>query len=550
MPTTRRDVLAAPLALAQGPAAQSLDPALIRRHDDAVNNLLVRQETDRSNRYCGGLRDQDGLWHAGGAAGVLNSLAAAYVCPGSRHRGAGDVLDRIGLAAGFLLRAQHEDGTIDLLTTNFHSTPDLGFVVHAAANAALLLKSAGAAAPYAAVEPFLQRAGRALLSGGVHTPNHRWVVCAALAQLNELLPDPRFERRIAQWLAEGVDIDDDGHFDERSTTIYNAVTDRALLTVAVKTGRPALLDHVRRNLDAMMYLLHPGFEVVTGISRRQDLNTRGDMSRYWLPLRYLAIHDANPRYSAMLAAIEPQAVSLPELLAWPLLRQTPPAPLPLPTDYEKTLTAARAVRIRRGDRSATIALEGNSRFFSLHYGPCAVQAVRFASAFFGKAQFRGERSQQTRQGWLISQELDGPYFQPLDPPAIVPAGQWETTRLRRPRSEVMHLKQSALVRETPGGFALDLSAEGTADVPLAVEISLRPGGALDGCQPDRRHPGTLLLPGGYAVYTAGGKSIRFGPGAGAHRYTAIRGAEPRIEGTTVYLCASTPFRQTLTFECL
>src|SRR5690606_35486785 len=98
----------------------------------------------------------------------------------------------------------------------------------------------------------------------------------------------------------------------------------ALVTIADKLGKPELLEPVRRNLHATLYLLHPNYEVVTEISRRQDRNTVGNMGRYWYALRYLAREDQNGQYETLARAFEPAYGSLADLMADPGLASKGP----------------------------------------------------------------------------------------------------------------------------------------------------------------------------------------------------------------------------------
>jgi len=232
MDVTRRDLLAlmgtaGTLSLsgsgdAQTPAASAAGAAsAVERNDAAVRTLLETQLTDPASPSRGCVPDQFGLHSAGSASGVAETLAASFVHPQSAFHHDRVLLDRIRLAAGFLERAQSPQGNIDLLTTNFNSPPDTGFVVHGVATAARIAQMHGATLIVQALQPFLAKAGGGMAEGGVHTPNHRWVISSALAQINELFPDPRFVRRIDEWLAEGIDIDADGQFTERSTLTYN-----------------------------------------------------------------------------------------------------------------------------------------------------------------------------------------------------------------------------------------------------------------------------------------------------------------------------------------
>ena len=307
-----------------GDAAQAptspLDAALAR-NDDAVRTLLERQVTDPASPFRGTVPNEVGLHWAGPAGGATETLTASFIHPQSRFHDDRAVLERIRLAAGFLERAQSADGNIDLPTSNFNSPPDTGFVVHNVATAAAIARRHGREEITKILQPFLVKAGAGMAVGGVHTPNHRWVICAALAQINELFPDARYVRRIDEWLAEGIDIDTDGQFTERSTLVYNIVTDRCLIVMASKLRRPELLEPVRRNLRALQYLLHADGEVVSEISRRQDQFTRGTVTGHWFPLTYMAVTDKDGRLEALAARAASDGARLSTLLEYPELSQ-------------------------------------------------------------------------------------------------------------------------------------------------------------------------------------------------------------------------------------
>jgi len=537
-PVTRRDLLASAAALAATPAANAAIPReIVQRHDDAVDRLLRSQITDPASRFAGTSEDATGLHTAGAAGGALTAFATAFLQPASKFYHAPLMLERCRLAAGFLERAQSSDGNIDLLVTNFNSPPDTGFVVHGVGSAACLAHRAGSRELLGVMERFLRRAGAGMARGGVHTPNHRWVVSSALAQIQEVFPDPAYPRRIAQWLAEGIDIDADGQFTERSTGVYNTVCDRAFTVLAAKLNRPDLLEPVRRNLNAMMYLLHPGYEVVTEISRRQDQYERQDMAGYWFPLQFLAVNDRDGRFAALARHFAPRAASLTTLMEYPELQESM-EPSAVPDNYEKLLPAVEAWRIRRGPMSATVVLRGDSHFLGFRRGDAVMHSLRFATSFFGKGQFIPTEWKPLDGGYELTQKLEAGYYQPFDPPRRVAAGEWGQVREGRRQTEVCRLTQSARVVETKNGVRVRLRAEGTPNVPVTVEIGLREGGKLEGCVESH---GSWILADGHATYRVGSDTLRLGPGLREHSYTQVRGAASLLPGMRVYLCGYTPF---------
>jgi hypothetical protein len=307
---------------------------------------------------------------------------------------------------------------------------------------------------------------------------------------------------------------------------------------------------VRQNLNALLYLLHSGDEVVTEISRRQDLNTRGTIAPYWFALKYMAMRDGDGRFNALARRWTARAANLAVLMEYPELLEPGPADTPIPEDYERLMPSIGIARLRRGQRSATLILGGGSRFFTFRNGGAIVNAVRFASAFFGKGQFVPRTAEKRGDSYHFEQHLEAGYYQPVDPPRRIPASEIGAARSRRRVTEVCRLEQSAVVTETPRGFNLRIRALGTNDVPLAVEVSLGEGGRLEGCTPLPKVAGAWLLESGQATYRMGNDALRFGPGVASHRYVEVRGAEARLAGTSVYLTGLTPFDHTIRFEAL
>lgn len=528
-------------------------PELIKSLDPALEKSLGRQQPN------GGWHDSHGIPTVMSSAMMFSAMTAAYLAPESTHYHQPELLDRLERAADYLLHAQHPDGTIDLYITNFFSTPDTGFVVQALGPVAEVLRARNEASVRGVqekLETFLRRAGEALITGGIHTPNHRWDVSAALSRCYHLFHDPRYVARIDQWLAEGIDLDSEGQFTENSTGSYDEVSDQAFITMARMLDRPALFEPARKNLEAILYFLHPDDEIATDISHRQDRFQPVSILRYYRCYRFMAWHDQNGRFASVANYIERN--HMPEMgeyaidfMEVPDMRHTLPARQPIQVNYARYYPHSSFVHIRRAGCSATI-LGDDFRFFSFRNGGSVVEAVRMASAYFGIGQFTGPL-RQVPDAYRLEQGLDGFYYQPLPPEDRRPDGNWNLTpRSLREHSNFSHLKSSVEIREVEGGCEMTVTMEGVDQVPMAVEITLRPGGKLTGesliAATDA--PDSHILGDGYAIYELAGNRVQIGRGFRQHNWTQMHRAQPRLEGLSIYMTGFTPLKQTFRFTAI
>ncbi|KQQ18884.1 hypothetical protein ASF48_16185 [Rathayibacter sp. Leaf299] len=485
-------------------------------------------------------RDPATLSHRPSMRGV-KTLVAAFAAPESpRHRDA-SVLSAAGPLLDRLERMQRPDGLFD--SENLASPPDTCFTV----NDAALVLDVIAAHPDPLLEgvaerirALLLRTVEALLVGGVHTPNHRWELTAGLLRLHALTGDPRLRERADEWLAEGIDLQADGLYSERSPNYAAYVSNPSLLVIAEATGEERYRDAVRRNLAVTLDLLEDDLQVETVQSRRQDQTERFDGRSFLSQFREFAVADGDGRFAAVVRAILDRGVTEPEIhlaeaLARPHLAGALSESVPWSSSGTAVFTESGLVRVRAGAVSASVfggsdvprhrriasGLANSAVLVRARRGALVVEAVRVSPHFFGLGPFRPETIVAGPR-IALSSRVEVGYHQPLPASARRPDGDYELGSEGRffgsmsfpaRATSTVALETRAEVSVDEHGVELALDFAGT-DTSWVGEIVLRPGGVLSGVEESA--DGAFLIPaGGSARYRVGAETLEIGPGTGS-----------------------------------
>ncbi len=516
------------------------------------------------------------------------ALAASFVSAGSQYYHSALVVPKLEILCRAIAGQQAADGTVNI--GNLESPPDTAFLVELLCAAAVILQQDNSPALQrvnAAIKDVLIKAGEGLRTGGVHTPNHRWVVCAALARLHTLYPNKKYTDRIEDWLAEGIYMDADGHYPERSAGIYAGVENSSLITMARFLNKPALLAYVRKNLEMTTYYIEPNGEMVTNDSRRQDQYlVKSVVAYYYYSYRYMAIKDDNKKYAALTRQMEHMKSFEEEILNKglfnfledSLLQQPLPESVAASDQYEKLFTTSQLLRIRKGSTTATlfggvdwplIIASGRScspDFFSYRKGNAVLKYMRLSTSFFGMGYFYSDGLKKEGSKYILHKKLTAPYYQPLPKNVRNSKGDYKlgpSTDGRfwnkmdfehRPVSNVKTQDTAIVFTEANGAVQLAISVSGQAGVPVTIELCFGEGGTITGVTTPVN--GNSFLAAGGGEYTRGGDTIRFGPGVMDHkkitdlegeRYSTHFGSL-RTEGMHVFITGITPFTHTLSFS--
>jgi hypothetical protein len=458
---------------------------------------------------------------------------------------------------------------------NLASPPDSAFTINDAALTVRLLRDATWPDDLGSrLTDVLRAAAPALRDGGVHTPNHRWELAAALAQCGVLLDDPGLLDRAREWLAEGIDIDADGLYSERSPIYASRVSNPSLTILADLLDRPDLHGLVHRNLHAQLDLTGRDGTVETVHSRRQDQHDLFPLGPFLGQLTRAALRHSCARCAdgARRAAGAP-GVDAVDVLAEQLLDPALADPLSAgaaPAPGQRLFRDARLLRETRPRVEFTVyggsdvpaagriasGLACNPTFLRMHAGAVAVDSLRLSRDFFGLGPFRAEQMSVTGDRIVLRETVSAAYYQPLPQLDRRDDGGYDLEHEGRFAARMSFAQRSrdlvtltttveVLLRDNGADLAITTAGPATAH---ALEIALSPGGDLTGAVP--LSDGRFELVEGTAIYTRDGDSLHIGPGAGSgpdrppvyrpgEAYT-VTGGTDALGGTRLYVTWRSP----------
>ena len=457
-----------------------------------------------------------------------------------------ELLERMTIAADYLLSVQRETGLIDLRNVNYDSAPDTGFAIQLLA--ALYELSQGYDAfstVLERLERFIRRAAPGLMTGGFHTPNHRWVIVAALAQTTTLFPDIDTTECIRSYLNEGFDVDEEGTYLERSIGVYDAVTNRSLLLLAEHWHDQADLDKIQdavtRNLHFNLHFFHADGTAETGLSRRQDYGTR----QVPLPLIASYLH-ANALYPnalfVQLAEWLWEKASLRDAdsgwqwQAYVMFKhgQAQTSAIKLPETYQKHYPLNQVWRVRNSALSATV-YGGVSNLMTMVYGQAELSSIKISQTYFGIGNFVGDElnidGNKASLNYHGSLRLHRPGYElPLGKPVSREA--WDEAQKERNYKPLPPLRSRLELLALPDGFDCHYETlDGLDKVLLQIAFDFPAGGFWETADTALRTAAgqTLFLKQGKGRMRFGNDIIELHNGASAHLYESMRASEDVAE---------------------
>ncbi len=533
---------------------------LLKGAEYRTKQFMGSQVSDPASLQYGGIKGD--IWEAKPTIYALASALAVYFHRDSCFYKNEQLYAAVNLALDFIGRTQREDGSFDYPSCNFKSAADTSFCFKRLIAAYRLLVKYGDSSDEAIrvlKEKYLtimHKALDAIREGGFHTPNHRWGIAAALLQGSNLFAAEEefaagLKARADQYLAEGIDGDEDGEYAERSTGNYNAVVNNAMMAMYQETGDEAFLGYVERNLSMMLTYMDPDDTIFTQNSTRQDQGKLEYADKYFYQYLYMCSRENYPAFDGAAHKIikdnmergdlAPDCLHIvmnhDEMMGYHFKEYG------FLEEYRKFFRHAGVLRVRKPSYTYTV-LNGKSAFLYFK-SRGTMLCVKIGESCCDIRNFIPQTIEELPDGCRLEAEAESWYYLPFKDKQDT-SDWWKMDQTKREKLVSSRLKTTLEIREKDQGLELHLKAEGLDRLPLRLEICIPAGVALE-------HPAfaleaaageSMILKDGYLEIHDGAVTMEIGPGFGEHSFKGhYSGEEINSAGYTVYANGYTPLEK-------
>lgn len=537
---------------------------IIKSAEKRVDHFLNTQVRQEGTPFYGGLKGP--ILEVKPTIYVLADGVSVYLNRQSRYYRDQRLYMAMEAALVFIKSCQREDGSFDYPSCNFKSAPDTSFCFKRLIAAYRLLVLYSKEEELVNLKQgflfVLTKSLNALLTGGFHTPNHRWGIAAALMQGAGLMKkeDPAYSKKLLdranQYLLEGIDGNEEGEYAERSTGNYNAVVNNAMIAMYEETGDEAYLGYVERNLRMMQYYIDPDDTIFTQNSTRQDQGKADYPDKYFYQYLYMAAKTRDELFDRAAHKIirdnmergdmAPECLHI--IMLHDFMEQYEFKGYGFLESYHKHFKEAGVLRVKRPGYGYSV-LKGKSAFLFLKFGETLVY-VKIGESYCDLRNFLPESLEERDGTTVLTSVARGWYYLPFKEKQDT-EDWWKMDHKKREILNSSEIAMTVTIKEQQDGLEITVKAQGLDLAPLRVEICVPAGSILENEHFYLKAPRgeDMVLRSGMLTLTNGDEKLLMGPGFGTHEFEGhYSGEELNTAGFTIYFNDYTPFERTFSIR--
>jgi hypothetical protein len=541
---------------------------ILKDTEELVYESMCQQIMDEKDENYGAFMDVDHILDAKYTIYRTASMISLYCNEDSELYRDEALFKRIMAGLGLAKKMQLDSGLYDYVTCNFSSAPDTAFCIKKLMPTFFFLRdirgnnrTENEQKIFDIINAIVEKAAGGIITGGFHTPNHRWAIASTLMECYKIYGEEKMKACAERYLAEGIDCNEDGEYAEKSAGNYNRVNNDAMITLAEATGDASYEEHVVRNLHMMLHYWEPDSSVFTANSTRFDKDRLMYPTDYYTEYMLMAQRHDVPEFYEMCNTIidicQKKNLHGPDCLIYfmwyPEWRNIEHDGLYKDPDYHVFYKNSGISRNKTGRYTYTV-MNGKSNFLYFHNGTIKVE-MKVAGSFCEHRAFKSEIMEESSEGLHLHQTMHGWYYLPWSADKIPETNDWwQMDNAARDKKMGPDMDIDVWVKESSDKDGIDvrIKTSGVEGAPWRIEMSVTGADFLENghLATNLRGNETIIAKDDYAILSNSKDTLTIGPAFGTHRY--MEGKEDseltNAGSSTVYFTDYTGFDHTITIR--